>query len=656
MAYQINKTDGSVVATVADGQIDQLSTDLTLIGKNFSGFGESINENFVKLLENFASTSQPTRPIRGQLWFDVSEFKLKVYSGLEFLPVSSATISNTQPTSLGIGDLWFNDIDEQLYFYDGTNAILLGPAYTVNQGLSGLKVISILDTLNQTRVITQLYNNGALIGIFSKDSFTPKNSIEGFTGSIVPGFNIGNLAGLKFNVTCTNAEQLGGATATTYVRKDAANSIDGQLRITQDSGIIVGAAGQAQFSVSAGDVAISNTATDRDIIFRVTRGINLEEAVRITADVRNVKIYDNLLDSRVDIGGSLTVEGDLIVKGNTITLNTSEVTIEDKNLILARQIGVTPTDTNASGGGIILQGSDSHVFLWSELGSAATASTPEATAEGYSDALPALLSTAWNSSDHINLATNKYYAIDGIPVIEQTNSTPGNQAFKLSEAVTSIPGVSSFGKQIVITVGPGLVSDNPYLKIENSRISTLAGTGVPANLDLELSPTPGGDIVLFNSPKVIGALTTNDTTPETENLFTADLTELTTKKYVNNLVRARSLVFSMDLTDGKPNSYIITNILNALAPPAEFRNGTVARILCTILTNSSTSLDINSLVNESTSPFLINLSGTTAPAVTNVSVSTATVDGATITTTRIIKEFQLIAGAWVWSSDTILPP
>jgi hypothetical protein len=110
MSYQVNKTDGTIVATVADGQIDQRSTGLTLIGKNYSGFGESINENFIKLLENFANTTAPANPIRGQLWFDVSELKLKVYSGTEFIPVSAATIANTLPTELTAGDLWFNNI------------------------------------------------------------------------------------------------------------------------------------------------------------------------------------------------------------------------------------------------------------------------------------------------------------------------------------------------------------------------------------------------------------------------------------------------------------------------------------------------------------------------------------------------------------------
>ena len=144
MAYSINKTDGTLLATVADGQIDNLSTDITLIGKNYSGFGESLNENFIKLLENFAGTARPINPIRGQVWFDTSESKLKVYTGIQFVPVSSASIANFQPSAPGAGDLWFNNIDKQLYFYEGTQFVLLGPAYSLSQGLSGFKVETIL--------------------------------------------------------------------------------------------------------------------------------------------------------------------------------------------------------------------------------------------------------------------------------------------------------------------------------------------------------------------------------------------------------------------------------------------------------------------------------------------------------------------------------
>jgi hypothetical protein len=246
MAYTINKTDGTILATVADGQVDDLSTDITLIGKNYSGFGEALNENLIKMLEHFSSTAQPPNPIRGQIWFDASELKLKVYNGTGFVPVSSATISSQQPLNLGVGDLWFNDVEKQLYFYDGTNTILLGPDYSVSQGVSGFRVANILDSLNQSRVITYLYTNGVLLGIFSKDAFTPKLPIDGFSGSIIPGFNSGTLAGLKFNVTATNSEKLGGQLASLYVRNDTSNIVNGQIIISSNLGIIIGDANQGQ--------------------------------------------------------------------------------------------------------------------------------------------------------------------------------------------------------------------------------------------------------------------------------------------------------------------------------------------------------------------------------------------------------------------------
>ena len=633
MAYQINKTDGTIVATVADGQVDNISTDITLIGKNYSGFGEALNENFIKLLENFSSTTAPEHPIKGQVWFDGTENKLKVYSGTAFVPVSSATISKTQPSTLGVGDLWFNDTDKQLYFFDGTSTILLGPDYSENQGLSGFRVSSILDTLNQTRVITLLYNNGTLLGIFSKDSFTPKNAIEGFNGSIQPGFNQGTLSGIKFDVTATNAEQLGSIDATTYARRDTSNSFAGQVRINSDLGIVFGAGDQGNLTVDAnGNVFFSNSASDKQLTINVRKGIVQENAVIVDAATRAIGLYEAFSDSSVTVGGDFEVKGDTVIRGkltiedgDVITINTENLTIENKQIILAETGNAAAnSDTISDGGGIVLKGpagNIDHVLLWSNLGLPATARTP------------ALASQSWTSSEHINLASGKAFKIDGVTVLSGTALGPG---------ITSIPGVTSFGTQNVVNIGASPPTTDFKLETDggsgNPRITTLV-----SNSDLELAPDGTGNIALIGSPKITGLL---DPT---------DAQDAATKEYVDSTIESRPLTFSMDLTDGKPNSYISGTILAALAPPAEYRNGTLARILCTSLSNSTGSLEINPLRSETTAVF--NTPSGTASAIVagGLAFTTATIPAPTITTTRIIKTFQLLAGAWTYVSESILP-
>jgi hypothetical protein len=84
MSYKLNKTDGELLVELADGQIDTTTTDITLVGRNYKGFGEFINENFIKMVENFASTAAPGNPLLGQLWYDTSEERLKIYNGETF--------------------------------------------------------------------------------------------------------------------------------------------------------------------------------------------------------------------------------------------------------------------------------------------------------------------------------------------------------------------------------------------------------------------------------------------------------------------------------------------------------------------------------------------------------------------------------------------
>ena len=612
MAYTINKTDGTILATVADGQIDELSTDLTLVGKNYSGFGESINENFVKLLENFSSSSQPTSPIRGQIWFDISELKLKVYSGTGFVPVSSATISNQQPLNLGVGDLWFNDLAKQLYFFDGTNTILLGPDYSVTQGISGLKVVNILDSLNQNRVVVYLYANGILLGIFSKDAFTPKLPIDGFSGSIIPGFSAGTLTNLKFNVTVTNSEKLGSQPASLYVRNDTSNIVNGQIIISSNLGLIIGDANQGQFQVQDGNLIIANIASNKQMSFNVRRDVIAESAIVIEADARRISLYDGYPTSEVQIGGSLIIQGDLTVNGDVVTVNTSTVTIEDKNIVLAKQTGIVPTNANAATGGVILQGASSHVFLWHDVGQAAQATSGTATAGGYNDALPALASAAWTSSEHINLATGKEFKIDGVTVLSGTSLGPG---------ITSIPGVTSFGVQTQLSV------DSLYLNDAAIQVTT-------SNTDLSLLIDGTGGLNL-GSKRI--KLVADPTSAQ----------DAATKNYVDNTIKARSIALSLDISDGISNAGIAT-LLEQISPVAEYNNGTIARVLCSLLINSTTNLDINPLLSTSSTEFVTPTG--TAFGINNVSFTTATVAAPGLVVSRIVKTFQIISGAWVFVS------
>lgn len=610
MAYTINKTDGTILATVADGQVDTLSSDLTLIGKNYSGFGESINENFIKLLENFSSSSSPPHPIRGQIWFDVSELKLKVYNGTGFVPVSSATISSTQPSSLGVGDLWYNDVDKQLYFFDGASTILLGPDYSVSQGLSGLRVTNVLDTLNQNRVVSLLYTNGVLLGIFSKDTFTPKLPIEGFSGSIIPGFNQGTLAGFKFNVTSTNSESLGGQLASSYVRNDTSNIINGQIIISSNLGLIIGDANQGQFQVQAGNLILANIASNKDIVLNVRRDVIAEQAMIIRSETRTVDIYSGFNDSVVQMGGNLIVEGNLTVNGELVTVNTSEIVIEDKNLVLAKQTDIVPTDENASGGGLILQGASSHIWLWSQTNEVAVPSSAGALSEGYDDGIPALYSGAWNSSESINLASGKEFKIDGVTVLNGTS---------LGSGITSIPGVTSFGAQTQFIVDDIFIDD-----------STIQVTASDTDLILDIDGT--------GTLNLSGKKISNVADPTTAQ-------DAATKEYVDETVESRNLVLSMDISDGISNAGI-SALLTQIAPVAEYRPGTLARILCSFLVNGTTNLEINPLVSTSSLEFITPTG--TAFGLTNISFSTATVAAPGLTVSRTVKTFQIISGAWTF--------
>jgi hypothetical protein len=209
MTYRINKADGTFLADVLDNRVDTITTSINLIGANVS-YGEFVNENFVKLLENFASSSQPDRPLVGQLWYSTETGKVQVYNGEKFIDSAGPIVQPTLPTDLLQGDIWIDNLEDQLRFYDGADLTLAGPIYQKTQKLSGFTVDTILDKTGKTRIIVKLWLAGTLLGIFSKDpvAFEPEEPIDQFSGNISCGFNPSTLENFKFRVPFLNAESL----------------------------------------------------------------------------------------------------------------------------------------------------------------------------------------------------------------------------------------------------------------------------------------------------------------------------------------------------------------------------------------------------------------------------------------------------------------
>jgi len=338
MAYTVNKTDGTILATVADGTIDT-TTDLTLIGKNYAGYGEFFNENLIKLLENFANTSAPSSPIAGQMWWDKTNNLLKVYTGTAFKTVSSSTASASTPSGSVVGDLWWDTTNGQLKVYNGSSFTTIGPSFTSGTGTSGAIVETVTDNAAADHVVVKLFTNNVLVATVSKDTaFTPQSAISGFA-TVKPGVQLSTaITGNKFQGTATDSDALGGVAAASYLRSDASDSTSGVLSVLNDTGLVVGVDSDFTLGVSGSDVSLSNATSDGDILIKVNDGGVVSTAMTVDGATNRVLLAgaptDNLgaatkayVDSQVSGSGALptsggTMTGDILVSG-TVNFGTS---------------------------------------------------------------------------------------------------------------------------------------------------------------------------------------------------------------------------------------------------------------------------------------------------------------------------------------------
>lgn len=340
MAYTINKTDGTILTTIADGTIDT-TTNLSLFGKNYAGYGEPLNENLVGLLENFANTTAnaPSKAIKGQLFYDTTLNQMQVYNGSAFKAVSGAIISATEPSTGAQGDLWYDSVNQQLYVYTGSSWVLVGPAASVGAGISGSIVSIITDNTGVDRVVVQQTVSDTIVSMISSVEFTPQSTISGFP-IIYKGNTLSTaISGNKFRGTATDADALGGITAANFLRSDTSDTMTGSLTIASDSGIILGADSDVSMTQSGANFTLYNTTEDGNILLRVNDGGTPTVALTVTGS-----------DASVTIANNLTVTGNLTVNGATTTVSTTNTTIEDPLIVLNQG----QTITSGYDGGIII--------------------------------------------------------------------------------------------------------------------------------------------------------------------------------------------------------------------------------------------------------------------------------------------------------------
>lgn len=372
MPYIVNFTDkdNKSPITVFDNT-SSTDTSLTFPGRNVTGYGQIIAENFLALLENFASATEPVNPVEGQLWYDSANNVLQIWDSTNWKAASGIQKSSTEPSvaESKVGELWVDTTNQQLRIYTGSRWLLVGPSESSIDGLRyGPSVEKIADTDNITRALLVFYIADVPVIIFSKDSFTPKISISGFT-TIKSGININfpitdtdrnNFFGIylpKLYGTAQAADSLVVAgteiAAGKFLRSDTVNTVEEAFNVRNNSGITLGADGTFEISTSATAAKIYNKTSGSSLDLQVNRNGIANTVLRILDN--NVGINKLLPDQALDVVGNIATTGSIIVTSNTESTNLNNGSIRTaggvaitKNLMVGTDLSVTGFTTTSN--------------------------------------------------------------------------------------------------------------------------------------------------------------------------------------------------------------------------------------------------------------------------------------------------------------------
>jgi len=358
MAYTINLTDGTVFATINDGTITQIASGtpsvplITLVGKNYAGYGEFLDENFVHLLESGSNSVAPTAPLTGQLWWDSTNTILKIYSGTGFKSITGATSSASAPTTTVIaGDLWFDTSNQQLKVYTGAAWLVVGPGYTSAQGTSGAIPETILDSVGATKYITSLYVNNVRVGVvYDGASFTPQVSLQTAFPTIYPGLTLSaSVSGAVFAGTLQTAAQPNITSVGTLISLAVTGNITG--------GNVLGGANVNATTHTGTTVSVTGNITGGNILggANVNATTHTGTTVSVTGNITGGNVLGGAnVNSTLFTGTTVSVSGN--VTGGNLNAGIGNISttgnVQAGNLKTTGLISATGNITTAATGNI----------------------------------------------------------------------------------------------------------------------------------------------------------------------------------------------------------------------------------------------------------------------------------------------------------------
>ena len=347
MAYTINLTNGNIFATITDGTYNQ-SSSVTLVGKNYAGYGEFLDENFIQMLENFANSTSPTAPLNGQLWWDSTNNLLNVYSygssppgTAQWKPLAISTSSSSAPTNPVTGELWYDTTNQQVKVYTGSSFIVVGPAYSSSQGTTGAIPETILDNTATPHYVTTLYSNSIRVAIFSSDAdFTAAAPVSTLFPTVFKGVTFSNATGTNMAGNLVSSANLvvttGGTTRAVFTTTGA--NISGYGNVT---GNITGGN-----ILTGGLISATGNITGANFIGNV-----------ISPAGSNVSTTGNVTGGNILTGGIISATGNItgnFINGNgyfltgiitsvaNINNGTSNVNIASANANITVSVNSTP--------------------------------------------------------------------------------------------------------------------------------------------------------------------------------------------------------------------------------------------------------------------------------------------------------------------------